>query len=82
MHLGVVRQMLLNPRPPYHPINDLAYILQLAGFVMGVVVRADASWRTLPALLDHAKANPGKLNYGTLGIGSTQHLVMERIRMQ
>jgi len=81
MHVGVVRQMLLNPRPPYHPINDLTYILQITGFVMGVVVRADAPWRTLPALLDHAKANPGKLNYGTLGIGSTQHLVMERIRM-
>lgn len=82
MHVGVVRQMLLNPRPPYHPINDLTYILQITGFVMGAVVRADAPWRTLPELLDHAKANPGKLNYGTLGIGSTQHLVMERIRMQ
>ena len=82
MHVGVVRQMLLNPRPPYHPINDLTYILQITGFVMGAVVRADAPWRTLPELLDHAKANPGKLNYGTLGIGSTQHLVMERIRLQ
>lgn len=79
MHMGVVRQMLLNPRPPYHPIDDLTYILQITGFVMGTVVRADAPWRTLPELLDHARANPGKLNYGTLGIGSTQHLAMERI---
>ena len=79
MHVGVVRQMLLNPRPPYNPIDDLTYILQITGFTMGVVVRADAPWRSLPELLDHARANPGRLNYGTLGIGSTQHLVMERI---
>lgn len=81
MHMGVVRQMLLNPRPPYHPIDDLTYILQITGFVMGAVVRADAPWQTLPELLAYARANPGKLNYGTLGIGSTQHLAMERIAM-
>ncbi|WP_198374694.1 tripartite tricarboxylate transporter substrate binding protein [Neoroseomonas rubea] len=82
MHVGVVRQMLLNPRPPYNPIDDLTYILQITGFTMGVVVRADAPWRTLPELLEHARANPGRLNYGTLGIGSTQHLVVERIAAQ
>jgi tripartite-type tricarboxylate transporter receptor subunit TctC len=82
MHMSVIRQMLLNPRPPYHPIEDLTYLLQIIGFVMGVVVRADAPWRTLPELLAYAQANPGKLNYGTLGAGSTQHLAMERVRLQ
>ncbi|MFO1159781.1 MAG: tripartite tricarboxylate transporter substrate binding protein [Reyranellaceae bacterium] len=79
MHMSVLRQPLLNPQLPYHPIKDLTYILQITGFVMGVVVRAEAPWRTLGELVDYAKANPGKLNYGTLGIGSTQHLAMERI---
>lgn len=82
MHAGVVRQMLLNPRPPYHPINDLTYILRITGFVMGAVVRADAPWQSMEELLAHAAANPGKLNYGTLGIGSTQHLIMERVRLE
>jgi tripartite-type tricarboxylate transporter receptor subunit TctC len=81
MHVGVVRQMLLNPRPPYDPINDLTYILQITGFVMGLVVRADAPWRTLEDLLAHARANPGRLNFGSLGTGSTQHLVVERIAL-
>ncbi|HJQ58076.1 MAG TPA: tripartite tricarboxylate transporter substrate binding protein [Vineibacter sp.] len=79
MHLSVLRQKLLNPSLPYHPIDDLTYIMQLTGFVMGVVVRAEAPWKTLAELLAHARANPGKLNYGTLGIGSTQHLAMERV---
>jgi tripartite-type tricarboxylate transporter receptor subunit TctC len=79
MHMSVLRQPLLNKQLTYNPINDLTYILQITGFIMGVVVRADAPWKTLPDLLAYAKANPGKLNWGTLGIGSTQHLAMERV---
>ncbi|MCX7360556.1 MAG: tripartite tricarboxylate transporter substrate binding protein [Alphaproteobacteria bacterium] len=81
MHMSVLRQPLLNKSLTYHPVNDLSYILQITGFVMGVVVRAEAPWKTLPELLAHAKANPGKMNWGTLGIGSTQHLAMERLGM-
>jgi tripartite-type tricarboxylate transporter receptor subunit TctC len=79
MHMSVLRQPLLNKQLTYNPINDLTYILQITGFVMGVVVKADAPWKTFPDLLAYAKANPGKLNWGTLGIGSTQHLAMERV---
>jgi tripartite-type tricarboxylate transporter receptor subunit TctC len=81
MHMSVLRQPLLNKSLTYNPITDLTYILQITGFVMGVVVRADAPWKTLPEMLAHAKANPGKMNWGTLGIGSTQHLAMERVGM-
>ena len=79
MHISVLRQPLLNKSLTYHPIRDLTYILQVTGYVMGVVVRSEAPWKTLPELLAYAKANPGKLNYGTLGIGSTQQLAMERV---
>ena len=58
MHMSVLRQPLLNKQLTYNPINDLTYILQITGFVMGVVVRADAPWKTLPELLAYAKANP------------------------
>jgi tripartite-type tricarboxylate transporter receptor subunit TctC len=81
MHMSVLRQPLLNKSLTYNPINDLTYILQITGYVMGVVVRTEAPWKTLPELLAYAKANPGKLNWGTLGIGSTQHLAMERVGM-
>ena len=81
MHMSMLRQPLLNPQLKYDPIKDLTYILQITGFVMGVVVRADSSLKTLPELLAYAKANPGKLNWGTLGAGSTQHLAMESLGM-
>jgi len=81
MHMSVLRQPLLNKSLTYNPITDLTYILQVTGYVMGVVVRADAPWKTLPELLAYAKANPGKLNYGTLGVGSTQQLAMERVAL-
>src|SRR5262245_20160311 len=81
MHMSVLRQPLLNKQLTYNPITDLTYILQITGYLMGVVVKADAPWKTLPELLAYAKANPGKLNWGTLGIGSTQHLAMERVGM-
>jgi tripartite-type tricarboxylate transporter receptor subunit TctC len=77
MHMSMLRQPMLNPQLKYDPIKDLTYILQITGFVMGVVVRTEAPWKTLPELLAYAKANPGKLNWGTLGAGSTQHLAME-----
>ena len=77
--MSVLRQPLLNKSLTYNPINDLSYILQITGFVMGIVVRTEAPWKTLPELIAYAKANPGKLNWGTLGIGSTQHLAMERV---
>jgi tripartite-type tricarboxylate transporter receptor subunit TctC len=81
MHMSMLRQPMLNPALKYDPIRDLTYILQITGFVMGVVVRTEAPWKTLPELLAYAKANPGKLNWGTLGAGSTQHLAMESLGM-
>jgi tripartite-type tricarboxylate transporter receptor subunit TctC len=79
MHMSVLRQPLLNKSLTYNPVTDLTYVLQVTGFVMGVVVRTEAPWKTLPELIAYARANPGKLNWGTLGIGSTQHLAMERV---
>jgi len=79
---GVFRVPLLSPRPAFDPLTDFTWIIQLTGSVFGTVVRADSPWRTLEELLAHARANPGRLNYGTLGIGSTQHLGMERIAAQ
>jgi tripartite-type tricarboxylate transporter receptor subunit TctC len=63
----------------FDPAKDFTYIIHLTGYTFGVVVRADAPWKTFQELIDHARANPGKVNYGTPGTGSSLHITMEQI---
>jgi tripartite-type tricarboxylate transporter receptor subunit TctC len=66
----------------FDPSKDFTYVIHLTGYTFGVVVRADAPWKTFNELLDYAKANPGKLNYGTPGAGTSLHITMEQIAKQ
>ena len=66
----------------FDPGNDLTYIIGLAGYTFGVVVKKDAPWKTFQELLADAKANPGKINYGTPGAGTSLHITMEQIAKQ
>lgn len=59
---------------PYDPQKDFAPISTLGYFDIGLFVAANSRFANLKALLDHARANPGKLNVGTIAPGSTQHL--------
>ena len=63
----------------WDPINDFTYIIGLAGYTFGVVVRADSPFKTFKDLLDYARANPGKLSYATPGTGTSLHIAMEEI---
>jgi tripartite-type tricarboxylate transporter receptor subunit TctC len=66
-------------RTTLDPANDFTYIIGLTGYTFGVVVRADSPWKTFKEFLAYAKANPGKINYGTPGAGTTLHITMEQI---
>jgi tripartite-type tricarboxylate transporter receptor subunit TctC len=63
----------------FDPTKDFTYIIGLTGYTFGVVVRKDAPWKTFGELLADAKANPGKINYGTPGAGTSLHITMEQI---
>src|SRR5215470_5452889 len=63
----------------FDPVKDFTYIIGVTGYTFGVVVKADAPWKTFPELLADAKANPGKINYGSPGPGSSLHITMEQI---
>lgn len=60
-------------------LNDVTYIARAAGLAFGLVVRADSPHKDLAALLAYAKANPGKLTYGSPGIGNQTHIGMEAL---
>jgi tripartite-type tricarboxylate transporter receptor subunit TctC len=66
----------------FNPLSDLSYIISLSGYTFGIVVKPDAPWKTFQDLLADAKANPGKISYGTPGAGTTLHLTMEQIAKQ
>ena len=63
----------------FDPATDLTYIIGVSGYTFGVVVRNDAPWKTFKELIEYARANPGKVNYGTPGAGTTLHITMEQI---
>jgi tripartite-type tricarboxylate transporter receptor subunit TctC len=64
---------------PYHPLKDFKYIVQFSGFNMGGVVKADSPFKSFKDLIDHARQNPKKLTYGTVGFYSTTNILMKRI---
>jgi tripartite-type tricarboxylate transporter receptor subunit TctC len=59
---------------PYDPVKDFTPVATLGFFDLGVFVAANSRFATLKDALAFAKANPGKLNVGTIAPGSTQHL--------
>jgi tripartite-type tricarboxylate transporter receptor subunit TctC len=63
----------------FDPINDLSYVIGLTGYTFGLVVRSDSRWKTFQELVADAKANPGKITYGTPGAGTSLHIGMEQI---
>ncbi|MCO6417590.1 tripartite tricarboxylate transporter substrate binding protein [Siccirubricoccus sp. KC 17139] len=69
---GVFRMPAMQAKPQWDPVADFTWIIRLVGYMGGVVVRPDAPWRTLPELVEYARANPGKLNYGTPGANTTE----------
>ncbi len=65
---------------PYDPLNDFAMISTVSFFSMVIVTGANSKLKTLQDAIAMAKANPGKLNIGTITPGGTQHLAGELFR--
>ncbi len=63
----------------FDPTKDFTYIIGVTGYTFGIVVKSTSPWKTLREFLDYAKANPGKINYGTPGAGTSLHVTMEQI---
>jgi tripartite-type tricarboxylate transporter receptor subunit TctC len=61
----------------FNPIEDITRIIRYTGYVYGIVVRADAPWKSIQEFVTYVKANPNKITYGSPGVGSAAHLAME-----
>ena len=62
---------------PFDTQRDFAPVSTLGFFDIAIIAPADSKFKTLGELLAFAKANPGKLNLGSINIGSTQNLAAE-----
>lgn len=72
----------LRKRLPYDTTRDLAGITQLFNMQLAIVARPDAPFNNLKELIAYARKNPGRLNYGTPGAGSTTHLGAELLKRE
>lgn len=85
--IGMVNSSLaVNPtlrkKLPYDTQKDLTGVTQLFNMQLAIVAHPDAPFNNLRELIDYAKKNPGKLNYGTPGAGSTTHLGAELLKRE
>src|SRR5947207_5011251 len=59
---------------PFDPLADIAMVSMLTTYPFVISVRPDSPFSTLGELIAYAKANPGKLNFPSSGIGTVHHL--------
>jgi tripartite-type tricarboxylate transporter receptor subunit TctC len=65
---------------PFDAQRDFAPISTLGSFDIAIVVADASRFKTVAELMTYAKANPGKLNIGTIAVGSTQNLAAELLK--
>jgi tripartite-type tricarboxylate transporter receptor subunit TctC len=84
MLLGGIGPLIINPvaqsRTPYDPIRDFDPISILVVTAFSIAVHPTLPVRTLQELIDYAHNNPGKLSYGSAGVGSGNHLTGELLK--
>jgi tripartite-type tricarboxylate transporter receptor subunit TctC len=65
---GIYKQL------PFDPLDSFQFISTYGYQALMIAVRKDSPIKTMADLIAAAKANPGKLTYSSVGVGSTQHL--------
>jgi tripartite-type tricarboxylate transporter receptor subunit TctC len=67
---------------PYDPVNDFAPVGIFTNSAFVVVVPKNSPATDIKSLIEYVNKQPGKLNYSTVGLGSTQHLIAEHLRQR
>lgn len=63
----------------WHPINDFTFIIGVSGYTFGFTVLSDSPYKTFNDYIEAARKEPGKINYGSTGTGTSPHLLVEEI---
>ena len=63
----------------WNPITDFTPVIGITGYTFGMVVRTDSPYKTLGDYLEAARKQPGKIDFGSTGIGTSPHLLVEEL---
>lgn len=66
---------------PYHPVDGISTISLVGTLPFLAAVNPSVPVKTVKELISHAKANPGKLNYASIGRGGINHLAVELFKL-
>jgi len=72
--------VVINKSPPYDLAKDFSPIVNVAISPYALVVNPSVPAHSLKELIAYAKTNPGKLSYGSAGVGSASHLAAELLK--
>jgi tripartite-type tricarboxylate transporter receptor subunit TctC len=66
-------------KTPWHPIDDFTFIIGVSGYTFGFVVRSDSPHKSFNDYIAAARREPGSVNYGSTGVGTSPHLLLEEL---
>jgi len=67
---------------PYNVKQDFTWVATYTEYTCGLVVKADAPWKSLEDFLSHAQKNPGQITYASDGYGTGGHVLMEYLALK
>lgn len=71
-HMGKLR---------FNPNDEVTHIMRWGGYLFGIMVHADARWKTLQEFIQYSRENPQQVTYTSVGVGTSPHLAMEELAM-
>ena len=63
----------------WNPISDFSHIIGVTGYTFGFVVRSDSPYKTFTDFIEAARKQPGKIDFGSTGTGTSPHLLIEEV---
>ena len=63
----------------WNPVTDFSHIIGVTGYTFGFVVRTDSPYKTFTDFIEAARKQPGKIDFGSTGTGTSPHLLVEEV---
>ncbi len=63
----------------WSPINDFTFIMGVSGYTFGFVVKSDSPYKTFKDYVEAARKQPGQIDFGSTGVGTSPHLLIEEL---